>query len=438
MKILWVKAGKLLPVDTGGKIRSYNILRRLAAGHDVTLLSYYNGARDETYEREIGEHLPGAVTVHTGAPDSNRLARGLDYLRRLPNPAPYAVTKFTSLKVQSKVAELLSQNRFDVAVCDFLAASLNFPRLLETPTVLFQHNVESSLWQRQARHEPNIVNRMVFKLEAAKMLRYEREAVARVHHVIAVSESDRQLMSSMTDLSRISVVPTGVDLQQYRAARERSSQPKPAAPLLVFVGSMDWEANIDAVDYFCREIWPAVKHAVPGARFRIVGRNPHSRVRKLSSDSIEVTGTVASVVEHYREASVNIVPLRIGGGTRLKIYEAMAMGKATVSTSIGAEGLDVNDRSDILIADSPAQFAGSIIALLQNEDLRQTIERAASEQAARYDWSVITDRFEEVLAGVMQGPGSAGIPACSISAQRHAGRDACAPRAATERRPYRV
>src|SRR5438309_440588 len=196
MKILWVKAGKLLPVDTGGKIRSYNILRRLAAGHDVTLLSYYNGARDETYEREIVEHLPGSVTVHTGAPDSNRLASGLDYLRRLSNPAPYAVTKFTSLKVQSKVAELLSPDRFDVAVCDFLAASLNFPRLLETPTVLFQHNVESSLWQRQARHEPNVVNRMVFKLEAAKMLRYEREAVARVHHVIAVSESDRHLMSS--------------------------------------------------------------------------------------------------------------------------------------------------------------------------------------------------------------------------------------------------
>jgi len=148
MKILWVKAGKLLPVDTGGKIRSYNILRRLAARHDVTLLSYHNGARDEAYEREIVEHLPGAVTVPTGVHDSNRLASGLDYLRRLSNPAPYALTKFTSPKVGSKVAELLSRDRFDAAVCDFLAPSLNFPRVLETPTVLFQHNVESLLWQR--------------------------------------------------------------------------------------------------------------------------------------------------------------------------------------------------------------------------------------------------------------------------------------------------
>jgi glycosyltransferase involved in cell wall biosynthesis len=400
MKILWVKAGKLLPVDTGGKIRSYNILRRLDERNDVTLLSYYGGPRDEAYESELTEHLPGAMTVHTGGAGSNLLASGLDYLWRLPSRAPYAVTRFTSRNVQSKIAALLSDGRFDVAICDFLAASLNFPAVLETPTVLFQHNVESSLWQRQARHEPNLINRMIFKLEAAKMLRYERGAVGRFHHVIAVSDSDRDLMSAMTDASRISVVPTGVDLQQYQVACERADEASDNGPLVVFVGSMDWEANIDAVDYFCREIWPAVNHAVPGARFRIVGRNPHPRVQRLASDSIEVTGTVASVIEHYREATINIVPLRIGGGTRLKIYEAMAMGKATVSTSIGAEGLDVNDGADIAIADSAEKFADSMIALLKNEQLRRRIEQAAAEQAARYDWSVITERFEEVLARV--------------------------------------
>ncbi len=400
MKLLWVKAGKLLPVDTGGKIRSYNILRRLDERNDVTLLSYYGGPRDEAYENQLAERLPGAVTVHTEGFGSNLLASGVDYLRRLPSRAPYAVTKFTSRKVQSQIAALLSHGRFDVAICDFLAASLNFPSELETPTVLFQHNVESSLWQRQARHEPNPANRMIFKLEAAKMLRYEREAVGRFHHVIAVSDNDRDLMSAMTDASRISVVPTGVDLQQYQVAREGAGDANPTAPLVVFVGSMDWEANIDAVDYFCREIWPAVKRAVPGSRFRIVGRNPHPRVQKLAGDSIEVTGTVASVIEHYREAAINIVPLRIGGGTRLKIYEAMAMGKATVSTSIGAEGLDVNDGADIAIADSSEKFASSMIRLLKNEGLRRRIEKAAAEQATRYDWSVITERFEDVLERV--------------------------------------
>jgi glycosyltransferase involved in cell wall biosynthesis len=318
-------------------------------------------------------------------------------------------------------------------VCDFLAASLNFPSVLKTPTVLFQHNVESALWERQARHEANPLNRIVYKLEAAKMLRYERSAVARFHHVIAVSEHDRQLMSAMTDDTRVSVVPTGVDLKQFRASRAEATDA--TEPLVIFVGSMDWEANIDAVDYFCREVWPAVKQAVPEARFRIVGRNPHSRVKKLASDSIEVTGTVASVIEHYQEAAINIVPLRIGGGTRLKIYEAMAMGKATVSTSIGAEGLDVNDGRDILLADSPEKFSESLIALLTNDQLRKRIERAAAEQAASYDWSVITERFEEVLdCAVSKHVGAAlcGRPFSRNEDLAHQGG------AATEGRPYTV
>ena len=396
MRILWVKAGKLLPVDTGGKIRSYNILLQLAARNEVTLLSYYGGRRDYAYEREIKNHFPRAMTIYTAAPDSTMIERALDYLRRLPSRAPYAVTKFSSADVRHLLKEWLGENRFEVAVCDFLSVSLNFPVLLETPTVLFQHNVESALWQRQAQHEPNPVKRILFKLEAAKMTKYERAAVKRFHHVIAVSEHDREQLSAMTDPSRISVVPTGVDLKQYTASATTCATEK----LIVFVGSMDWEANIDGVDYFCREIWPAVKKRVPDARLRLVGRNPHPRVKRWASDSVEVTGTVESVVEHYRQAAVNIVPLRIGGGTRLKIYEAMATGKATVSTSIGAEGLDVEDGRDILLADTAASFSDSIIKLLADERLRQRIETAATRKAAQYDWAMIADRFEEALSGV--------------------------------------
>ena len=399
MKILWVKGGKLLPVDTGGKIRSINILRQLAVRHELTLLSYYGGQRDEAYESEIARQFPGAVTVHTAAPDSNILRQALDYALNIPSPAPYAVTKFTSSKVKRLLKGWLAERReaglpFDVAVCDFLSASLNFPSALHTPTVLFQHNVESILWQRQSLHEPDLFKRTAFKLEAAKMTRYERAAVGRFHHVIAVSEHDRQLMSEMTDPSRISVVPTGVDLQKYRPG------PSATAPLVIFTGSMDWEANIDGCDYFCREVWPSVRERVPGVHLRIVGRNPHPRVKKLAGEDIEVTGTVPSVTEHLREAAVVVVPLRIGGGTRLKIYEAMAMGKAVVSTSIGAEGLDVNHKSDILIADEAGEFARSVITLLTDEQLRQRIEGEAARQAAAYDWPVIADRFEEVLARV--------------------------------------
>jgi glycosyltransferase involved in cell wall biosynthesis len=394
MKILWVKAGKLLPVDTGGKIRSYNILRKLASRHEVTFLSYYNGRRDETYEREIRELLPGTWVIHTATPDSTTFERALLYLLRLPSTAPFAVSKFLSRESGRLLAQWLNEDRFDVAVCDFLAATLNFPKRSATPIALFQHNVESALWRRQADYEANPIKRLVFKLEAAKMLRYERSAVGRFDHVIAVSESDRDLMMTMTDPSRISVAPTGVDLAQFRAAAgERATE-----PLVMFVGSMDWEANIDGCAYFCREIWPQIKRATPDARLRIVGRNPDRRVQRLASVDVEVTGGVPSIIEHLRQAAVVVVPLRIGGGTRLKIYEAMAMRKAVVSTTVGAEGLDVNHGRDILLADDPRSFADYVIEMLRDPSRRMRIETAAGEQAAKYDWSVVTDQFEDALA----------------------------------------
>ena len=394
MKILWVKTGKLVPVDTGGKIRSYNILRKLAGRHEVTFLSYYGGRRDEAYEREICEHLPGTKVIYTATRDATALGRNLLYLRRLPLGAPFGVTKFLSRETQRLLSQWLNEGRFDVAVCDFLGSTLNFPRKSATPVALFQHNVESILWRRHAEHEANLIKRIAFKLEAAKMLRYERAAVARFDHVIAVSEYDRQQMKTMTDPSRISVVPTGVDLRQYQAAAGESA----TEPVVIFLGSMDWEANVDGVTYFCREIWPRVKRAAPEARFRVVGRNPDQRVKQLASGDIEVTGRVESVIEHLREAAVFVVPLRIGGGTRLKIYEAMAMRKAVVTTTIGAEGLDVNHGRDILLADDPQTFADSVVEMLRDHPRRMILEAAAGDQAARYDWSVVTDRFEESLA----------------------------------------
>ncbi len=404
MRILWVKAGKLLPVDTGGKIRSFNLLKQLRARHVTTLLSYYGGAVDKEYETEIERRMPGTVAVNTGEPVST-IGQSLHYLRGIHAKAPYAVRKFTSPSVRSLIERWDQERRFDVAICDFLSASLNFPQSVNTPAVLFQHNVESALWQRQARHEKNPIKRLVFKLEAAKMLRYERAAVRRFDHIIAVSENDRQLMSDMTDSSRISVVPTGVDLSEYAVVA--GQEPTEARePLVLFVGSMDWEANIDGVDYFCREIWPDVLMEVPGAKFRIVGRNPPARLKRLASDSVEVTGRVPSIVQHLHEAMVLVVPLRVGGGTRLKIFEAMAARKAVVSTTIGAEGLDVHDGQDILLADTPKAFAMSIVTLLRDAAKRKLLETAAARLAANNDWATITTRFEETLVQAMQRSGA--------------------------------
>ena len=406
MNILWVKAGKLLPVDTGGKIRSYNILRHLARAHEVTLLSYYGGAKDSDYETQIQREFAGAQTIHTSALDGNVFAQSVDYLRRVFQPAPFAVSKFTHRLVRSALTEWLGAGMFDVAVCDFLSASLNFPQVLTTASVLFQHNVETSLWQRMASTETNPARRIVYKIEARKMARYERHALRRFHHVIAVSDHDRQQMLAMAPECAITVVPTGVDVQKYALAPPATANP----PRIVFTGSMDWEPNVDAVTYFCQDIFPQVRAEFPSAIFQIVGRNPHARVKQLATEHVIVTGTVPSVGDYLRDAMLVVVPLRIGGGTRLKIFEAMAMGKALVSTSIGAEGLDVQSGRDLILADGPAAFANAFLSLLRDARVRHAYEQAAAKQAAQYDWSNIVERFADVLQKASRNDCAKGSP----------------------------
>ena len=396
LRILWVKANKILPAHSGGDIRSYQILRRLASIHELVFFSYYDGECDTEYKEELARQLPGSVCLCTGKRGLNSVGRGLDYLVRVALPVPYAVSRFESVQVQEKLNTWFEEKHFDVAVCDFLDATVNFPSCLAIPTVLFQHNVESEIWRRHAVAERNPFKKLLYQLEFKKMLSYEKSVVRTFHHIVAVSEHDRHLMSKWTDPARITVVPTGVDLQQYRPGPISGA----VDPLVLFVGAMDWEPNVDAAEYFCRDIWPSIQAKVPAARFRIVGRNPVRRVQKLASSSIEVTGSVPSIIDHLRESAVVVVPLRVGGGTRLKIYEAMAAGKAVVSTSVGAEGLDVHHGHDIVLADVPVAFAGAVTALLQDVELRRRYERTAAALAAKYDWTAIGDKFGQVLETV--------------------------------------
>jgi glycosyltransferase involved in cell wall biosynthesis len=365
----------------------------LAVREEIVFFSYYNGPADAEYERNLQEQLPGAVCVSTGRDQSLPVTRGVDYLLRLPLATPYAVSRFASGKVREQLKSCLLQMRPDVVVCDFLDGAVNLPERLAIPSVLFQHNVESEIWRRHATNGASGARKLIYRLEFSKMLRYEKETVRRFDHVIAVSEHDKQLMTAWVEPELVTVVPTGVDTAQFCPG----PQPGQEEPLVVFVGAMDWEPNVDAVKHFCAEVWPIVLAKVPEAHFRIVGRNPDRRVQELAGPSVEVTGRVPSVVEHLREAAVVVVPLRVGGGTRLKIYEAMSVGKAVVSTTVGAEGLDVHHGKDVMLADSAGSFAESVITLLTDVDLRDRQGRAAAELASNYGWPVIARKFGEVL-----------------------------------------
>jgi glycosyltransferase involved in cell wall biosynthesis len=235
------------------------------------------------------------------------------------------------------------------------------------------------------------------------MLTFERKALDHFDLVLTVSEKDRDTFQRLypSGVRRYFVVPTGVDTEYFRPGITRQD----AGKGLVFTGSMDWLPNEDGMLYFCRDILPLIRRDEPDVSLSIVGRAPTSAIRRLGeTPGVEVTGRVEDVRPYIDGAAVYIVPLRIGGGTRLKIFEAMSVGRAVVSTTIGAEGLPVTPDQNILIADDPEAFARAVVQLFRDEALRRRLEHRARELVVEgYDWSVVADRLEAALAAAAGG-----------------------------------
>lgn len=399
MRILWVREGRLLPVQSGGMIRSYYTLRELGRRHEVTLVSVYRApGRDAGYEDALTREFPGSHAIYAGRP----IAQGsLSYIRnRLGRRTPANVGYVATDAARALLQEWMDDSKFDIAVADALTAAPNFPSRANTPFVLFEHNVESALLRIQAGQakSASLPWRLLLRLQARRLRRYEAAVVRRAAHVIAVSEEDAAQLRVLGGHERVSSVATGVDLEQFASV---PAQPD-AAPLVMFTGLMEYAPNIDAALFFVHEIWPNVTASVPAARFRIVGRAPGQRVQALAREGIEVTGTVDSIAAQLAQASVVVVPLRAGSGTRLKIYEAMAMAKPVVSTHIGAEGLDVHDGSDIILEDDPRRFAAHVVRLLNGASERRAIGAAAEATARQYGWPTVTLGLEQVLQDVLR------------------------------------
>lgn len=408
MKILWLNAGLLLPLDKGGKLRTWHLMRHLAQRHDISYLSFADP--DETAGNLEGmrEVASQVVTVPRSDAGKGTATFYLDAARYLLDPAPYAVAKYRSAAYRAAIDRLLAERRFDALVCDFLPPVVNLPDNLPCPAILFTHNVEAEIWRRHAENAANPAGRLLLTQQWRRMLRFERDALARFDLVLAVSEADRQTFSRLYPgaLKRPAhVVQTGVDTS-YFAPVPPSASARPAH--LVFTGSMDWLPNEDGMLYFVRDILPRIRQIEPDVTLSIIGRAPTAAVKRLADTAgIEVTGRVDDVRPHIAAGSVYVVPLRIGGGTRLKIFEAMSMGKAVVSTTVGAEGLPVTSGQNVMIADEPARFAHAVIHLIRDTESRRRIEAEARQLVVeRYDWSAVAQDFE-LAFGRMSSAGTA-------------------------------
>jgi len=397
MKILWLNAGLLLPLDKGGKLRTWHVMRHLAARHDITYLSFEDATQTEADRLGMREVCSRLETVPRADAAKGTWRFYADAAGYVVDSAPYAVAKYRSAAYRAKLEALLASERFDLIVCDFLPPVVNLPERLPCPSIVFTHNVEAEIWRRHAEQATNPVSKYLMTQQWRRMLRFEAAALARFDLVLAVSETDSQTFARLYPNSLkapVHVVQTGVDTSYFTPSAETATPTH-----MVFTGSMDWLPNEDGMTYFCREILPKIRQAEPEATLSIIGRAPTPAVRKLAEiPGVEVTGRVDDVRPHIARGAVYIVPLRIGGGTRLKIFEAMSMAKAVVSTTIGAEGLPVSNGRDIDIADEPSRFAHAVVHLMRDNDARRTIEAAARKLVVeRYDWSAVAKDFEEAL-----------------------------------------
>jgi glycosyltransferase involved in cell wall biosynthesis len=377
------------PPDGGVSLRTYHVLRLLAREFEIDALCFYrrsSRADRETVEAGVEGLREFAHVEAFPIPQELHPKRLLwDHARSLVSGRAYTMYAYNSTAFRTRLRELLATRTYALAHVDSLDLATYLPMLQKLPTVCVHHNVESLLLQRRARGERSIWRRAYLALQAKLVARVERAWCARVALNVVVSEADGRQLARMVPGVRLAVVPNGVDVTEFRPEPGREDG-------LVFVGGSGWFPNRDALDYFCREILPHIRRLC-GERVAVrwVGRSGDDDIRHYRARyGVELTGYVSDVRPFVRDAACYVVPLRVGGGTRLKILCAWAMGKAVVSTSIGSEGLAAADGVNIVTRDDPKMFAEAVQAVLAERTLRVRLGQGARDTAERcYSWEVI-------------------------------------------------
>lgn len=398
--ILWIKADPLYPLDSGGKIRTFQMLKEWNRLHDITYLALFPAGTPEAAKDHAKSYSSRQNWVSWQDQPKRTIGFYLSLLKNLLfSRSPYVIDKYRSKAAIRDISKLVTANKYDLVIADFLSMT---PNIIDAgvdsrKTVVFQHNVESQIWKRHFESATSKFVRAYMLTQWRRYARFEREMCSRFQGVIAVSEDDASRFEREFGLRNVlGHVPTGVDVEFF-SARDHH----PERGHIIFLGSMDWMPNIDGIIEFVKKTYPLIKSQFPGVNLTIIGRNPSPAVVALQTqdDSIHVTGTVDDVRPHMGRAAVSIVPLRVGGGTRIKIFEAMAMGIPVVSTTIGAEGLPVVDGENIFIADEPELFARRVVSVLNDDSLAASMGDAGRSMVTeKFSWRTAVAQFDEMCS----------------------------------------
>lgn len=392
MRLLFLTPRLPFPPTRGGEITVFNFLRVLSRTHEVSLVSFYDHPGELAHRTELQRYCAHVAMVRRPA----RLAAGV-LARTVLSPRSYAVARHASAAFAAAVREMAARTRPDVMQIETFLMGQYRSAAAATPAVLDMHNVTWLIWDRMVEVTSPWL-RPAVRLQARRVRRDEIAVCRSVDLCAPVSDADLvELRREAGDGIPAVVVTPGVDCDLFTPVT-----PVEAGPEILFVGSMGYAPNVDAAEYFCRDILPRIAAVVPGVHVSIVGANPSPPVARLAADSrVTVTGFVPDVRPYYARAAAAVVPLRVGGGIRMKILEGMALGVPMVSTAVGAEGLGLVHDRDLLLADSPDAFAAAVIRLLREPDVRRRLAAQARETAVRrFSWEAVCATLDGIYQSV--------------------------------------
>jgi sugar transferase (PEP-CTERM/EpsH1 system associated) len=391
MKILYIVHRIPYPPNKGEKVRSFHQIQYLSKNHTIHLICLADEPDYLQYVQTLEKYCASVDVVYRDRSFAKLLAILALFTRR-----PLSVGSFYSRKLQKIIFQKLGSEKFDVALvfCSSMAEYIR--RMSAIPKVIDFVDVDSEKWRLYANHHPFPVS-WIYRLEADRLARYEMQIARDFHHSIFASEKEAGHLRCRVEGKTISAIPNGVDLDYFTPHDHETSDTD--QPIIAFTGTMDYFPNVDAVRYFCREIFPLIRHSLPEAKFYIIGRRPTPEVRRLADlPNVIVTGSVTDVREYLARARVAVAPLRIARGVQNKILEAMAMGRPVVGTSSAFQGIQATLADGIWIADDPQAFAEAVLTLIQDQDLHRHCSFQARSYVQRYhQWPDHCAQLELIL-----------------------------------------
>ena len=396
-KILFVTTRIPYPPWEGHQIRTYNLLKRVCEEHEVHLVSFVRNDEDPSHANHLRTICKNVDLIPIPA-DQNNLNLFSTILAGVITKIPFVVRKYSAPEMEQKLRQVITQDTPDLIHFDMLPLAQYLPLCGEIPTVLNDHNVESLLVERRAKAASSILEKVFFSNQAPKLEQFETYASKNATQILACSQDDADILSNMADGKQIHIIANGVDIEQFTPSDTVQVEPDK----IIFVGGMGWFPNKDGMNFFIKDVMPLISEINPDSSLTVVGKSVGLEIPDQLRDKVSSTGFIEDFCPLVHAAGIYILPLRVGSGTRLKLLEAMAMGKAIVSTQIGAEGVVLENGKNVLIADTPQDIADAVLKLMNDIQLREKLGRAARVQAEKlYDWRILSDQLLAVYETIL-------------------------------------